>query len=180
MPKPGDFGVTATSGFVARMIRIVTRSAVNHAFVYVGDGLVIEAQMRAGMSFKSAIRYPGATWSALPLTDVERAAIVAWSRRHLRVRYNFLDILALFLTLELGWVAPRWARRMVANPNRLICSEAVDLAYQAAGVQLINDGRPPCDVTPEDLFQVIERSTADDGNVPASLDRAREKEPVEA
>lgn len=175
MPRPGDFGVTATPGLVARLIRLVTHSTVNHAFVYVGDGLVIEAQMRAGMSFKSASRYPAVTWSNLPLTDTQRAAIVAWSRWHLRVPYNYLDILALFLTLKLGWVAPRWARRMVANPNRLICSEAVDLAYQAASVQLINDGRPPCDVTPGDLFDVIERSAADDGVVSAAFDRAHQE-----
>jgi hypothetical protein len=40
----------------------------------------------------------------------------------------------------------------LGRPRRAICSQLVDEAYRAAGVQLFDDGRPPAYVTPGALF----------------------------
>lgn len=154
-PQPGDFFVVATHGFVAKVIRAATESHVNHAGIFLGGGKVVEAQPH-GAVIVSANRYlKSARWSNLPLTDEQRARIVAEAARMQGRKYGFVDIAVLGLVHVVGWHTPQWVRDYLQRSDRLICSQLVDLVYTRAGIHLFNDGRVPAEVTPGDLLDVI-------------------------
>lgn len=154
MPQPGDFAVVKTHSLIAVLICAVTRSKVNHAFVWMGDGTIVEA-MPTGAQ-RVPLHYPpqDLRWSSLPLTVAQRARIVDNAAQFVGLGYGFLDIVSVGL-LQYG-VRLAWVRRRVASSKRLICSQLVDTAYAFADVHLFTDGRLPMDVTPGDLAHLIE------------------------
>lgn len=154
MPELGDFMVTATPGFVARMIRLITHSKVNHAAVYVGERWLVEA-CPSGAQPTLITHYPNATWSSLPLTASQRSMIATRAVDMIGTPYNFLDIAAQLAVRVFRWHAPQWALDRVARPDRLQCAQLVDLAYQLAGVHLFKNV-PMGLVAPGDLYDLIE------------------------
>lgn len=158
MPELGDYMVTATGGWVGRMIRKITRSPVNHAAVYVGLGFLVEAQP-GGARLGNVTDYPHAIWSTIHLGDIQRHNIAHDALTLVGTPYNFVDIAAQALVRVFGWNAPKWALRRLSSPKRLQCAQLVDLAYERAGVRLFPDGRPEGLVAPSDLYDLIQRST---------------------
>lgn len=171
-PRLGDFGVVRTGGWAAAVIRWATRSTVNHAFVYVGDGKIVEAQP-GGAVLSDVSEYEGRTiWSTgrvVAYCDTggcvdgvfvpdERDAIAHAARGMVGVPYNWPDIAAIGLAQRrLGrLVTPRsWIARRLSRGDRLICSQLVDAAYNAAGLHLFTDNRPTGLVSPGDLLDLI-------------------------
>lgn len=131
-------------------------SRFQHAGILDGEGNVIEAAPR-GVRTVPLSRYldgrPIAFGWMIPLTDDERAQVVAEARALLGRRYSWLTYLYLAL-VTLG-LHPRLIRKRVASDKRLICSALVDHAYARAGVHLFTDGRIPGDVTPGDLANLF-------------------------
>lgn len=155
MPKPGDFMVTATGGWVAWAIRKITNSKVNHAAVYVDHGgLVVEAQP-GGARLTKASKYKKAIWSNFNLNGDTRFHIVTNALSFVNTPYNFLDIAAQALVRVFDWHAPKWALKRLSSSKRLQCAQLVDLAYERAGVTLFKDGRPEGMVSPGDLYKLI-------------------------
>lgn len=151
--KPGDYAVVRTGGFVGQMIRLLTRSRHNHAFIIVDEaGTTVEA-FPSGAALGNVSKYRRLTVSRLDLPDASRAAVVQEALGLVGRGYGFLDILCLAL-LQFG-IRPRLVRRRVARSGRLICSQLVDVAYLYAGVHLFNDGRQSQDVTPGDLAELL-------------------------
>lgn len=162
-PLPGDFGLCRIPGGVGLLIRFgqwLTGGGLacyEHAFVYVGDGRIVEAEP-GGAREADLAEYAGQTilWSTgrIPLTDVQRQAIVSAARRYIGVPYSFLDYVAIAAH---RWHLPggRWLRRYVATTRHMLCSQLVDAAYADAGVQLFPDGRWPGWVRPSDLASLI-------------------------
>jgi len=167
MPVPGDFAVVATPGIMARLIRLVTRSTVNHAFILVAPGRIIEADP-SGAKETDLANYDGMpqTWSDMDLSPTVRAAIVEAAHGFTCVKkvdgvcvgapYSWVDDACIGLTHLFGWHVPAAVRRRLANPKRLECAQLVDVAYLEAGVHLFSDGRLPGDVAPSDLLLLIE------------------------
>jgi hypothetical protein len=158
MPRPGDFGVTATPGWKAWAIRFVTRSPVNHAILCVDDLEAIEGRPE-GAGYIALTAYPDAIWSDLPLTDAQRASIVAHGRSHKDAPYSWLDDLAIGLADLLRGVhlkLPPFVRDRLKRKDRLQCAQLVDLSYAEAGVHLFPDNRYAGDVSPGDLLGVIQ------------------------
>lgn len=172
LPEVGDFGVVPTYGdwkgrLIGWLIRYGTDSPVNHAFVYIGGGKIVEAQP-GGARIVKASRYHKVAWSTgeIRLTDAQRTAIAATAQGFAarKVGYGWLDIVAIALAQRrtFGLVhalapiekQPWWVRR-IQRLDRLICSQLVDLAYADAGVQLFDDGRIPGLVSPGDLWRLI-------------------------
>jgi uncharacterized protein YycO len=143
--RPGDFGLVRIVGGVGRMIRVGQWllgdgfADFEHAFVYVGDGRIVEAQP-GGARETGLADYEGRpiVWSTgkVPVTGEQRAAIVAAAYSYLGVRVPLV-------------------RRFVADAGHMICSQLVDQCYQDAGVHLFADRRWPGDVTPGDLYRLI-------------------------
>lgn len=163
-PQLGAFGVTPTYGnwrdrLAAGLIRYGTNSPVNHAFLYVGTGKIVEAAP-GGARHNDADAYgDNVTWSNLDLDDTTRAKIVAHAESLIGTPYGWADILAITLAQDRAGRhvnSHTWWVRRINNWRRLICSQLVDVAYQEAGIHLFTDGRLPGLVSPGDLYRLIE------------------------
>lgn len=171
-PIFGDYFVTRSNGWLPMMIKLITRSPVSHAGIYVGDDRVIEARPSgAGYADVAQFLTEATTWSCgkfLPTApdDAEvRSRIVKFAVEVIGTRYGFLDILVIGLAqTSMGRKVdptlayskqPWWVRRM-SRLDRMICSQLVDECYNRAGVHLFDDGRLHQFVSPGDLLDIIE------------------------
>jgi hypothetical protein len=171
-PAEGDFAVVATGGWVARGIRWVTRSKVNHAILSIGLGWIVEGDPK-GAQLSHASKYPHAIWANWPLDALQQHQIGQWGRMHVGTRYSWVDDAEIgavdmadrvkpvghWLGRAVGWLF----RKRLRSTRTLMCSQLVDAAYQAAGVQLFTDGRPAGAVSPGDLYILIEKRGATHG-----------------
>ena len=166
-PELGDFGLVSTRGplldrLVADAIRLDTDSPVNHAFIYAGNGHIIEAVRR--VKIDCVDQYQDITWSTgrlpknLTPTPIQRGAIVRAANAMVGDPYNILDIAAIGLAQRrMGRLVGDhtwWAKRLSAG-HREICSQLVDKAYFAAGIHLFTDGRLSGLVSPGDLWGLL-------------------------
>ena len=175
-PAPGNWFVTSngpldstlTGSLASNAIQWATSSPFNHAGLCVDARTVIEAQ--PGGARRSPIDgYLGANtvWSTgYALTAAQRTAIVAAAVTLLGTPYGWGDIAAIALAQQrLGRFhridalipygrQPWWVRRL-ARPDRLICSQLVDLAHLLGGVHLFADGRPSGLCSPGDLGRLL-------------------------
>lgn len=171
-PLPGDFALTRISGFTGRAIAagqwlIGDGSPVQHAMIYVGGGYVVQA-MPGGAEM---IRLEDANEPVIWSTDIgastpaqrrvwgmspdKRRAVVREALALVDTPYSFVDYASIGLA---AWhIRPAWVRNFVASTSHMICSQLVDEAYKRAGVQLFDDGRLPGDVTPGDLWHLLQR-----------------------
>lgn len=152
-PLPGSYGVVHCGTWFGRIISRFTGSPYNHAFLVLDHANVWEARPRgAGLASLQDYIAMGARFSEDTLTKDQRDSITRWAVDHIGVRYGFLDIgaLALHIALHLDW-APLWW--IIGREHRLICSQAVAMAYQqAAGITLV-PGKDAQEVTPADLAE---------------------------
>lgn len=159
-PKPGDFGVVRTGGWAARLIRWGTESTVNHAFVYLGNGEIIEAEPK-GARISKASKYPHALWSTgkIELVEGEGEWIAHYAKTLVGIPYNWLDIAAIGLAQRrLGRIVGlrSWIAHRLSDNGKLMCSQLVDFAYQHVCIDLFTDGRPCGMVSPGDLLTLIQ------------------------
>lgn len=159
-PRPGDFALTRIDGITGRLIAagqwlIGDSAPVQHAMLYVGDGMVVQAMPGGAECIPLSEANAPVVWSSdvIPLTDYEREIITANGRALVGTPYSFLDYAS--IGLATFHVRPRAVRRYVADYGHMICSQLVDFAYETADVHLFNDGRLPGDVTPGDLYRLL-------------------------
>lgn len=173
-PEPGDFAVVAVGGAGGVLIGLGERlngdafSAYQHAFVYVGDGYVIEAESGGarrrqvnGWPDRPEFVTPGqlTAWSTGqlgPLTPSadQRTRICAAAEGYVGTPYSWLDYFAI-AAHRLHLPVPG-LKGYIASTGHMICSQLVDQCYADAGVHLFADGRWPGYVTPADLAALIE------------------------
>lgn len=158
MTQPaGTIFVLRSNNVTGALIRLVTRSRVNHAGVCLGGGGTVEAKMRGAIT---GSEHAGAIFGTRLLAEVERqrqgagADVAAAALALLGTPYGFVDIAALGLA-DLG-LRQRWLERVVDREHALICSQLVDQACLKAGVHLFSDGRMPGRVDPGDLERLID------------------------
>jgi cell wall-associated NlpC family hydrolase len=159
VPEVGAFGVVRTNGLAARLIRAVTRSTVNHAFIYVGGGAVVEARP-SGAGFAAVAAYPNAIWSHMDLQG-KGPAIADAARALVGTPYSWVDCACIGLADLFGWHVPGPVRDRLTSRRHLMCSQLVDLANHEGGIDLYSDGRIPGDVAPGDLLHLIEGQPAE-------------------
>lgn len=166
IPEPGDIAVVRMDGRVGRLVRIGQWlngdgfADYEHAFIYVGDGQIIEAEP-GGARVASVSEYDGRPvvyGSPDGLTGEQRQAICDEARRMVGTPYSGLDYLA--LALHHFRVPAPGLRRYIADTGHLICSALCDEAYRRAGVHLFTDQRWSGFVTPADLYQLLGREEA--------------------
>lgn len=136
VPEPGRYGVVRTPGLIGWLIRQATHSWANHAFVVGADGTVIEADPRGGVRVAPLAQYAGmrmAVNSGEPMTDAQRAAVLAQAEAMVGYRYGLVDIGALALSsVGLSW---RWLFKLIGLDRRaVICSQLVADCGKAAGL----------------------------------------------
>jgi uncharacterized protein YycO len=149
--QPGNYVCVQTGSLFGRLIRAFTRSPYDHAFIYCGNGQIVEATAR-GVRLDSLSLYAGARAVANTgeaMTDAQRATVVAAARSTAGREYNFADITVIALRL-LGfrW---KWLKRAADDRDADICSEDVCEAGAAAGLDWQCGEPDPAFVTPADL-----------------------------
>lgn len=178
-PQAGDIGLTVITGPVGAFVRVgqwVAGDAapVQHAFLVVDDqGATIEAMPgREGVRRNHVERYNQASTHYLRVLgmddgdrhEVARQGVALLRRRYSYMQYPALGLLAVseqaarLLSRPRRELRPAWLTRYIADSNRLICSQAVDLAFvnarhvRSTVPRLFIDGRAPGDLTPGDLW----------------------------
>ena len=151
-PRPGDFGVVKTTGIIGRLIRVGTASRWNHAFIFVGPGLIVEANP-TGVEYSPITKYPHVAWNRHDnLTDEQREVIVAEAIKQVGTPYAFIDIAALFFRIiGLRFINPSHFWKRFSVKNSWFCSELVAHCYRSSGLTLINKDDDL--VTPGDLAE---------------------------
>lgn len=131
-PRAGDYGVVKTNGFFAKLIRLGTVSRWNHAFIYIGDGQIVEANP-TGVAVSSVDKYPLIAWNQHEkLSGDQREAIVFHASNLVGRPYNF-GIIAMLALRALGVkILPQWLVHYLADHQGYICSELVAESYDKA------------------------------------------------
>ena len=166
-PLPADFGLIMHSPgnwldhAAELLIEFGTDSPFCHAFVYVGEGKIIEAVRHVKVS--AASHYENITWSTgrlgpqLTPSPIQRQAIVKAAFSYVGQTYNLADIAAIALAqARLGHVVDgdeRWVKRL-SDDHMQICSQLVVNAYRMAGLDL-GAGKLSGLVSPGDLGHLL-------------------------
>lgn len=168
-PLPGTIGLTSISGEVGRLIRLGqwlaetplsrwfskdTEPPYQHAFLYLGDGKILEAEP-GGARIADVTEYSVIYWctgiasrfTAEQLDNVARSA-----PDFVNVPYSFLDYFALAARRLRVFPLYPILRVYVRSTRHKICSALADAMYQANGLQVFRDRRWDGDVMPMDLF----------------------------
>lgn len=152
-PVMGDFGIIKSKGIAARLIQVGTVSRWNHAFIYIGDGKIIEANP-TGVTISPVTKYSKIAWNQHEnLNEVQRQEIVKSAKHLVGSSYGFVDILVIGLRI-LGLKLLTFALlERLAMKQGVICSELVAICYLNAGIPVLE--KPPHLITPGDLAEKL-------------------------
>ena len=149
-PRIGDYGIVKTNGWAARFIQVGTASRWNHAFIYIGDGKIVEANP-TGVEISPVSKYPKIAWNQHEeLTDAQRQKIVKRAKAFIGEKYGFGAILVIALKI-LGLKVIPTLRKAAENENSVICSQLVAWSYSVAKNKLSD--KPHAFTTPGDLAE---------------------------
>jgi len=153
MPQPGDYGVSHGSGLIGELIRHATESWAGHAFIFVGDGHIIEGTAPVAR-LASVASHPDAVWSSEVLTDAQRTTIVSRAHALVGCAYDWpayvgfsLEILKLRTGVELD--------PLFRQDGWRVCSALVADCYAQAGINLVAGEVEPNLISPADLYNRI-------------------------
>lgn len=150
-PQAGDYGCVQTNGIVGFLIQLGTLTKYNHAFIYLGDGEIIEATPRHGVIISPVTNYKNIAWNMHePKTDEQREALVVQALTHLGDRYSFLAFLAIAMRI-LHVRSPKWLCVHLDKSKNEICSELVARDYRACEFA-VEGQRPDYYISPSDLI----------------------------
>lgn len=160
-PQPGDFALTKIGGITGKFVAlgqalIGDGAPVQHAFVYVGKGCIVQAMPGGAELIPLEKASTPVVWSTghFDLSQARRRYIVNEAVNLVGTPYSFVDYAS--IALAAFHIRPRIVRDYIASTRHMICSQLVDEVYARAGIQLFDDGRLPGDVTPGDLWKVLQ------------------------
>jgi len=156
MPKRGDILLVKGRGFVARMIRRVTKADWTHAAWVISETEVLESTF-TGVHVNEIESYPKdriiAVRPDVAESDLEKALELA--RTKLGQRYDFRLFLSLFRAWLWAFVVP-WRKAKVRNSKRAwICSELVATPLFQVCSFRFNDSVPVEEVDPGDIADAM-------------------------
>jgi hypothetical protein len=173
--KPGLIGLVPVSGEFGKLVHAAQwlnshpvrqwlaperYPRLEHAFTYLGDGMLVEGEL-TGARIRSVSAYQPddiywchGIYGTLEPGQGEKVAIAA--RKLEGTPYSYTDYAALILR-RFRIPAPK-LRAYIAATHHQICSQLCDTAHALAGRTLF-EGRWPGYVTPYDLYQLDQAIT---------------------
>lgn len=148
LPLAGVYGCVKTGGFVAWLIRAVTRSYADHVFISLGDGQIVEAEP-GGVRIRDISEYTGCRIelnTGETMTDLQHAAVAEFAESKRGEPYAWTaDAVNGLRCLGLRW---RILARFGRARRSVMCSELAAQAGQYAGLDWLCGQEDPCQVTP--------------------------------
>lgn len=152
----GVYGCVRTRGLVPLLIRAVTGSPYDHAFVVIGDGRIVEAEP-GGVRIRDITEYAGYRMilnAAEPMTDAQRAQVTVFAADLRGERYNWgADTVDGLAALGIRW---RILGRLARARRSVMCSELVAEAGRSAGLDWLCGQADPSQVVPGMLAKRID------------------------
>lgn len=143
--------------WIGQGIEWATDSQSHHVVVHIGFGFCVSAE-RPRVRLRKISEYPALVNSDFDLTDEQRQSIVSAALALMGRPYNTAVLVILGLHKITGWAVPVWVRDWLRIRRNVDCSQAADMALNAAGIYLFaND---PALVTPADFQHVLEQQRA--------------------
>lgn len=171
----GDFCCVPIPGITGRLISVGEWLNGNgfgdydHAEIYVGYGAEAGGQTAPyGYTFGAypggaayvplpcpPEKLPGALWSSgkINMHDAQRSAIINECAALRGIPYSAADYFA--LAAHRMRIPVPSLKHFIYDSGHMICSQLVDFAYGAVGIELFKDGRWPGYVTPASLAELI-------------------------
>lgn len=156
---PGMFGVSHGSGMGGEIIRHATESWAGHAFIYVGNGMLIEAVPPA-THIAPATVHDDAIWAyKMPITTQQSQKVVARAHALVGTPYDWPAYIGFSLEV-LGIRSGNQMDPAFRADTWRVCSADVDDCYQYAGITLdwtkpnMTPGRDPNLVSPAMLLDL--------------------------
>jgi hypothetical protein len=136
----GQVGIIRTHGLSSWVIRMFTRSHVNHMVIDVGDGLV-------SAEYPHVIKrdyghFTNIIWSRFEYTPAQITKITDFANTQLGKNYGWADDIAIGIGLLTRQHTPHWLMRWLSNNGEWICSSLADASLRHAGIHLWDDDRP--------------------------------------
>lgn len=159
-PQPGYIGLTQIRGGVGKAIRFGqflnggSFSDYEHAFVYTGSGLIVEAE--PGGAREVPLWYDPARILWLECPQPYRMAVAEAAHGMVGTPYSFADYGAI-AAHRLHIPAPH-LEDFIRESGHLICSQLADRAAMLGGWHLFDDGRWEGYVTPDDLRGLVKQA----------------------
>lgn len=152
--------------------RLWKTSRVNHAFLYVGGGMIVEMEPRGAVLTRLHYKPDSIIWSTgkIRLNRDQRHTICDTAHLFVaeKIGYGWLDIVCIALAQKRAGSSLRanlpidrqpwfWRKVLgrVESLRQLICSQSVDVAYETGDRRLFGDGRFPGLVSPQDLAGLL-------------------------
>lgn len=156
VPLPGNYGVSHGSGMAGELIRHATESWAGHAFVYVGDGMIVEAAPPV-TRLAPAASHNDAIWNLKELlTDEQRKAIVARAHALVGTPYDYPAYIGFALEVLKLRDGKQLAQYFKQDRWR-VCSADVADEYGFAKIDLLAGLDYPNLISPANLLNRIIR-----------------------
>jgi hypothetical protein len=156
--QPGNYGVSHGSGMVGELIRSATQSWAGHAFIYIGNGCIIEAAPPA-TRVSPVGAHPDAIWNnEEPLTGLDRTQIVSRAQALVGTPYDY----PAYIGFAMECLHLRNGTEMEGyfhHDEWRVCSADVADAYSFAGIWVASGLKIPNLVSPADLYNRIASRT---------------------
>jgi uncharacterized protein YycO len=153
IPRLGDIGIVKTGGYVGAIIRIETESRFNHAFIYVGNGKIVEATPK-GIIISDVSKYPDIIWNEREvLTQEQREGIAKDALALVGKPYSFITIAIIQIRiLGLKNFSNSALMKKLSQKEGYLCSEMCAEIYVNRGKEIYGN-KPDYLVVPGDIAE---------------------------
>lgn len=147
MIEIGDVLLVKGKGLVSFLVKLFTRSKYSHVALAVSNNRVIEIDWKYRLQIRSIEHEEYDVYRLnRGLTNEETFIILSYVYSLIGSKYDFSKIFSLVFEILFS----RRGKRIFDNPNKFICSDIIDSAYQKIGVDLVPHYADQ-DTTPDDL-----------------------------
>lgn len=145
--QPGDVVFCSRNSPYSQLVKFLTKSKYGHVMLAIAPQIVVEAVPLWGVRLASACQYDTFDvfniYRCQNITDKQIKAICDFALNKIGKSYDYPLLMRIFFRIK------DITRLFFNNPNTWICSELVDAAYKAAGIDLLPNQDSA--ITPEEL-----------------------------